>query len=201
MAYKHVHASFADTTSTGAERCVLLVLCHHADATTGIAWPSQRTLAREANTSERYVRMALVALEDRGIIQRVGSRRRAVAWRVPGSVVPDPRFRNHGSGSTDPDRCFTGSGSTDPEDPDLYFPHEVHEDQEDARGREVAARRDAAATRGRANGRETTLRPWRVGDTLTQEQAEGTLAVVTEKLEDGTHRVTRVLNDRELRPA
>lgn len=63
-----------ETTTTGAERLVLLALANHAGWSNGRweCWPGIETIAREANVSRREtVRNALVRLVERGLIERI----------------------------------------------------------------------------------------------------------------------------------
>src|SRR5271154_3447776 len=52
--------------ATGAARLVLLSIANHASEDGDSCWPSIRTIAREANLSERAVQYALPSLERLG---------------------------------------------------------------------------------------------------------------------------------------
>lgn len=59
----------------GMTKFVLVTLANYADAH-GYCWPSQEQLAADCGCGERTVRGALAELEDRGLIERIGRRRR-----------------------------------------------------------------------------------------------------------------------------
>ncbi len=56
---------------TLAEAAVAVVLAEHYNHEKGAAWPAQNTMAELLGRSRRTVRLALAALENRGLIQRV----------------------------------------------------------------------------------------------------------------------------------
>lgn len=57
-----------EPTTTGTDRLVLLSIANHANET-GYAYPSVRTMAREANASERAVQRSLASLQESGLLE------------------------------------------------------------------------------------------------------------------------------------
>jgi hypothetical protein len=69
MGRKYLEQVFKDSTATGADRLVLLVIAHHAnDAGPGLAWPSYRLIAQEAGVSRRQVYRSIQSLHDQGAL-------------------------------------------------------------------------------------------------------------------------------------
>jgi hypothetical protein len=60
---------------TSTEKNVLLHLALGFNSDLGVAWPAERTLAKDACISERHCQRTIVSLERKGIIQRVHMRR------------------------------------------------------------------------------------------------------------------------------
>src|SRR5882757_1848333 len=69
-------------------RHVLLVLAMHADNATGLAWPSQSTVAEYTGLSEKTVARCLSRLEKSGLITHVGMRG-AKQWLLRFEVCTD----------------------------------------------------------------------------------------------------------------
>lgn len=67
---------------SGGPLIVLLAMADYAhDDGTGV-FPTQGVLAHKARMSERHVRRVLAELEDKGYIDRIGSRGPVIEWRV-----------------------------------------------------------------------------------------------------------------------
>lgn len=82
-------------------RLVLLSLANHAHADGTNSWPSQETIAREANLTMRQVRRCLRELETAGAITRVGMdpvAGKCVNWTInmrSQMSAPDANVRGH----------------------------------------------------------------------------------------------------------
>jgi Helix-turn-helix domain len=64
-------------------KCTLLLLAEYADDETGVAWPSIRTLAEDADTDTRCMRRQLDTLEELGLIEKEsGDRSHANRYRL-----------------------------------------------------------------------------------------------------------------------
>jgi len=74
---------------TPAEGMVLVVLVRHAQRH-GVAWPKQRTIARQARCSREAANRILARLQDRGAIRRDESQGTAVMWTFPDFPIPPP---------------------------------------------------------------------------------------------------------------
>lgn len=72
------------STTTGTDRLVLLSLANHANEH-GQAWPSVRTIAKEANVAERAVQRSLSSMRKAGLI-------RVEFQGAPDKRIPD-RYR------------------------------------------------------------------------------------------------------------
>lgn len=71
-----------ESALTPLERCVLRTLEDHADNTTGEAYPSLATLAREVGTSRRWIMMTLVRLLEAGWLRADRKPRLATVYTV-----------------------------------------------------------------------------------------------------------------------
>jgi len=60
---------------TSTEKNVLLHIALAFNSDLGVAWPAEKTLAKDACISERHCQRTVVSLEQKGIIQRVPMRR------------------------------------------------------------------------------------------------------------------------------
>lgn len=89
MSFQAVQAVAGAHHVHGAARAVLYVLANYADRGGSNAFPSQARIADESGFCDRTVRRALVWLEDRGMIRRIGGKRgrgsrgrAVVVWRL-----------------------------------------------------------------------------------------------------------------------
>lgn len=84
MSVAMIQAAFADQSTTGNDRLVMLVMAWHADEDHDIAWPTLRTIAAEAHIAINTVRRALQRLTDQGLLELVdkGSRQRSARYRL-----------------------------------------------------------------------------------------------------------------------
>jgi len=65
---KAINWAVKQTTGSPVAKTVLILLAEHYSEAWGRAWPSQQTLAREAELSERSVRNAITALAVSGLV-------------------------------------------------------------------------------------------------------------------------------------
>jgi hypothetical protein len=63
------HVIRLEITLTNAEKLLLMVLAHYYSNQYGAAWPSTRTLARDALMSPRHVKRLLVNLEKKAVLE------------------------------------------------------------------------------------------------------------------------------------
>jgi hypothetical protein len=71
-------------------RSVLQVLATYANQRTGVAWPSQDTLADDTGWSVRAVRNALKTIERAGVLELERCPGHATRWRFPLEATPAP---------------------------------------------------------------------------------------------------------------
>ena len=108
MSMRMIDAVRQHSRAKGTALNVLVFLAWYANDD-GIAWPSQATLAEDANVTERRIRDALTQLVALGEIVRVVRGRRAtVTWQIllpaaskPGSPAPDLTASKPGSPAPD----------------------------------------------------------------------------------------------------
>lgn len=106
--------------TSATEKAVLLVLANYADER-GKCWPSQRTVAKQACTSERTVRRMVADLEARGLLTRE-NRRRADGSRSTDIIVL-AMFQQADNVSTQPAN-LSGGGDSVSGLPDSLSGHE-----------------------------------------------------------------------------
>lgn len=112
MSMRLIEAVRQHSRAKGTARMVLLFLAHYANDE-GIAWPSQATLAQDANITDRSVRDALALLVALGeIIRVVRGRRATVTWQI---TLPEHAHEPAKSGSPAPDLTCAKSGSPAPD--------------------------------------------------------------------------------------
>lgn len=72
MSLKAINWALEQEGLTTAEKFVLVVIAHHFNDQKANAYPGRSTIARKAAITERTVGYALNALEDNGLIRRIG---------------------------------------------------------------------------------------------------------------------------------
>jgi Helix-turn-helix domain len=121
--------------ASGVARNVLTVIAWHADRTGRNSWPSQETIAREANTSARRVRTSVAALRRIGELKAISpakkSRGKSYCYSLtlvsnqidlPLELVPVPRGTPRPRDTTSPGQIGPGRGTPRPPNcPELSY--------------------------------------------------------------------------------
>lgn len=85
--YDYSRAILARPDLTATETLVALVMLSHRNSRTGLCYPSQATIAREAKLSRRAVNAAIRGLRDKGIVSGQQERGQAIQYQWEGVTV------------------------------------------------------------------------------------------------------------------